>query len=194
MMKRMMRARVQIYSQPPAFMMRDRELSWWKNQLNWQIQVQGKSKRWQRGANLTAALQLPLLPERNRSVIFIPLSSMKWKLEISSMLEACCRHLRHHHQQQQQQQQAQINEPLLDTLYTSKGSPQGGILSLFLFILHTDEYHSSRILPLKFSLMLGAAGQGLNIMGYSTHVLHPKFLLIPLGGAHAFPDAKKSRN
>ncbi|KAF3856810.1 hypothetical protein F7725_017533 [Dissostichus mawsoni] len=25
--------------------MRDRELSWWKNQLNWHIQVQGKSKR-----------------------------------------------------------------------------------------------------------------------------------------------------
>ena len=34
-----------IYSQPPAFM-RDRELSWWKNQLNWHMQVQGKSKRW----------------------------------------------------------------------------------------------------------------------------------------------------
>ncbi|KAF3833490.1 hypothetical protein F7725_024694 [Dissostichus mawsoni] len=44
MMKRMMSARVQLYSQPPAFMMRDRELSWWKNQLNWHIQVQGKSK------------------------------------------------------------------------------------------------------------------------------------------------------
>ncbi|KAI9517057.1 hypothetical protein NQZ68_008312, partial [Dissostichus eleginoides] len=42
MMKRMMRARVQIYSQPPAFMMRDRELSRWKNQLNWHIQGQGR--------------------------------------------------------------------------------------------------------------------------------------------------------
>ncbi|KAF3835568.1 hypothetical protein F7725_028126 [Dissostichus mawsoni] len=84
MMKRMMRARVQIYSQPPAFMMRDRELSWWKNQLNWHIQVQGKSKRW-------------------------------------------------------------INESLLETLYTSKGSPQGGVLSLFLFILHTDEFHKKRV-------------------------------------------------
>jgi len=29
-------------------MMRDRELSWWKNQLNWHIQEQGKSKRWVR--------------------------------------------------------------------------------------------------------------------------------------------------
>ncbi|KAI9534060.1 hypothetical protein NQZ68_016778 [Dissostichus eleginoides] len=54
MMKRMMRARVQINSHPPAFMMRDRELSWWKNQLNWHIQVQDKSKSLLPGFGITS--------------------------------------------------------------------------------------------------------------------------------------------
>ncbi|KAI9536804.1 hypothetical protein NQZ68_031112 [Dissostichus eleginoides] len=54
--------RVQIYSQPPAFMMRDRELSWWKNQLNWHIQVQGKSKRWE---GMTSEIPLDVMDGRS---------------------------------------------------------------------------------------------------------------------------------